>query len=552
MTFGTCLGLIKGCFGGTDKGCSGGLTPAGTEKRALEAYRVNLALWCCTTVQGVRFKGFCVFSGPEGRRMEHPELIRESIPFTDFQPPPESRQLLRAEYQETFEKAYNELFAKFSVKGRMPGNDASMIIRMIELDESFHELVKFDAATGKVYFSAKYNSIDDVMNDIWMRAAMYKITLSPQTRRDIVQTILRRPLNTFNSIHLWVETMRRNKPEHCPLDDLLEWFDYSNPHDEPMYREFWDHFFRSVAVHIVSSYKGSPFPSEIVPILVGSQGIGKSRFCQYVATSPDYFVDLGNKQHALGSPDTLRMIAGKIVAELGEMSIWKKTDVESVKSFVTQVVDSWVPKYKEGVVEFKRSAFFMGNSNEERYLRDFSGNRRWFPVLIKEIREGLFERPDIMRRVWGWYLDLAVGVIDRGDYRSLQVPKRLHDFFEIKRNNAIDTGTDGDFLVQTVLRLEAEEMKTAPMAEWVYISPQEVARSYYGEASRAAYNFPKILAKVCKDLGYEISVNRRVNGVQTKHHRVPFAVARDREKEEDAPVVVPVKEIKAENPLGIF
>jgi len=487
--------------------------------------------------------------------MDHSELIRQSVPFTDFDEPPKSKTIAYDEWHEIFEKANNELFTKFSVKGKMPGNDAGMLIKLIELDETFHDLLKFDAATGKVLFSAKYNSIDDVMNAIWIRGAMYKITLSPQSRRDIIQTILRRPLNTINSIRLWVETMRESCPPINPLGELMKFFVYQNEADGPMYEVFWDTFFRSVSVHIVSSYLGVPFPSELVPILVGKQGVGKSRFCQYLATSPDLFIDLGNKQHALGSPDTLRMIAGKIVAELGEMSIWKKTDVESVKSFVTQTVDSWVPKYKEGVVEFKRSTFFIGNSNEDKYLRDFSGNRRWFPVLIDYIDEKLFDYPEIMKRVWGWYLEAAMPVIKSGDYKSIQVPKILHDFFEMKRNDAIDTGNDGDFLVSTVLAVEAEMVRDNPMAKWITINPQEVAARYYGDAHRAAHNFRKVLAKICRDLGYEVSVNQRVAGMVVKVHRVLFVTAKDRGVDPGATIDYADVILRAKadsNPKGIF
>lgn len=488
--------------------------------------------------------------------MDHPELIRLSVPFTDFSEPPESRQVAHAEWKETFEKAYNELFTKYSIKGRMPSGDAAMILRLIELDEGFHELVKFDSATGRVYFSAKYKTIDDVMNDIWMRAAMYKITLSPQSRKDIVQTIMRRPLNTFNSIMIWVETMRIEKPETNPLNDLLEHFVYQNMVDAGMYAVFWDAFFRSVSVHIISSYHGVPFPSEIVPILVGTQGIGKSRFCQYLATSPDLFIDLGNKQHALGSPDTLRMIAGKIVAELGEMSIWRKTDVESVKSFVTQTVDSWVPKYKEGVAEFKRSTFFIGNSNEDKYLRDYTGNRRWFPVLIDHIEESLFEKPELIKKVWGWYLDGAMDVIKSGDYRCIKISKELNSFFEIKRNDAIDTGNDGDFLVSSVLSVEYELMRDNPLAEWIYLNPQDVAAKYYGDASRAQKDFRKVLAKVCRDLGYETSVSHRVSGSVVKVHKIAFKDARERKHEQVQEVIInlPRRGEKKEdvNPMGIF
>lgn len=475
--------------------------------------------------------------------MALPELISKAVTFSDLEPISTHRHKAFEDHENMTTRCGSYLRANFGhpKTGMLPQGDTRVIMEMIELDTDFHDLVKFDEATGKVYHSTIYKTVDDIKIAILRRGGLYGLNFSRNTRDDIIGLVLARPGNILNSTKMWVQKMETYCPQQDPLPKLLSYFQYTSEDDKELYNRFWNLFFRSASTHIISSYLGQPYPSEIVPVLVGKQGIGKTRFCEYLATSPDMYIDLGNKHSALGSPDSLRLISGKIVAELGEMSIWRRADAETVKSFVTQKVDSWIPKYKESPVEFKRSCFFIGNSNSEAFLRDFTGNRRWFPVHVDQICQELFDDERLIREVWGYYLEYAKDLILRGDYREIQVDKELNDFFEIKRASAIDTGNDGDFLKEVVLGMESsllEQLK--PSEDWIWIYPKSVASAYFGEASRANKQFKDILSKVCRDLGYETSVSKKDGNKVTRAHRIHRQAARDRFREEPKPQPVKV------------
>ena len=480
--------------------------------------------------------------------MALPDIISKGVSFSDLEPISAGRLKSYEDHESMIVSCASELRRDFANQrtGALPQGDTRVFVSMIEADTDFHDLVKYDEATGRVYHSTHYKSVDDIKIGILRRGGVYGLNISKQSRDDILGLVLSRPGNTLNSIKMWAQKMATYTPKSDPLPKLLEYFKYSSPDDVEKYNKFWSLFFRSASTHIVSSYLGAPYPSEIVPVLVGRQGIGKTRFCEYLATSPDMYVDLGNKHAALGSPDSLRLISGKVVAELGEMSIWRKTDAESVKSFVTQKVDSWVPKYKESPVEFKRSCFFIGNSNSESFLRDFTGNRRWFPVHVDQISPDLFDNERLIREVWGWYLEYAQDLIMKGDYREIQVDKELTEFFEEKRSNAIDTGNDGDFLKEVIMGIELAALDTIkPQEEWIWISPKAVASAYFGEASRANRQFKDILSKVCSDLGYEVSVCHKKAKAVYREHRISYAKAKERHSEElpikTSPIIVPIE-----------
>ena len=63
----------------------------------------------------------------------------------------------------------------------------------------------------------------------------------------------------------------------------------------------------------------------------------------------------------------------------------KKSDVESVKRFITTLTDRYRPAYGRRVVSIPRSCVFAGSTNESSYLRDSTGNRRFWPVKCGDI-----------------------------------------------------------------------------------------------------------------------------------------------------------------------
>lgn len=123
---------------------------------------------------------------------------------------------------------------------------------------------------------------------------------------------------------------------------------------------------------------GTKFDS--VLILNGPQGIGKSTLFSKLAgqwfSDSLAVTDMRDKS----GPEKLQ---GYWILELGELAGMKKTDVETIKSFISRVDDKYRASYGTNVESHPRQCVIVGSTNNENgFLRDITGNRRFWPVRI--------------------------------------------------------------------------------------------------------------------------------------------------------------------------
>ena len=84
---------------------------------------------------------------------------------------------------------------------------------------------------------------------------------------------------------------------------------------------------------------------------------------------------------------------GKWIIELAELSSVSKTEVEHVKAFITRTEEKFRPAYGRNEIAYQRRCVFIGTTNRTDYLRDETGNRRFWPIKLETvdvdaIREG--------------------------------------------------------------------------------------------------------------------------------------------------------------------
>lgn len=112
-------------------------------------------------------------------------------------------------------------------------------------------------------------------------------------------------------------------------------------------------------------------------VLVGPQGAGKSSL----------LAKLGRKWFS----DSLRSFENKEagehlqagwIFEIGELSAMKRTEVEEVKAFLSKTEDRYRVAFDRQVSEFPRKCVFFGTTNTRDFLRDATGNRRFWPVEV--------------------------------------------------------------------------------------------------------------------------------------------------------------------------
>lgn len=116
-------------------------------------------------------------------------------------------------------------------------------------------------------------------------------------------------------------------------------------------------------------------------VLEGEQGIGKSTALSILAGQ--WFADTGI---VLGDKDSYQALRRVWLYEFAELSSLRSArDVERVKSFVSSPSDHYRPSYGRRTIDFPRQCVFAGSTNEDTYLSDRSGNRRFWPVKCGRI-----------------------------------------------------------------------------------------------------------------------------------------------------------------------
>jgi len=72
------------------------------------------------------------------------------------------------------------------------------------------------------------------------------------------------------------------------------------------------------------------------------------------------------------------------LAELGSMA--RARNHTAVKAFISRQVDAYRPPYGRVTVEVPRTSVFVGTTNEDEFLTDATGNRRYWPIRADATR----------------------------------------------------------------------------------------------------------------------------------------------------------------------
>lgn len=117
---------------------------------------------------------------------------------------------------------------------------------------------------------------------------------------------------------------------------------------------------------------------DTMPILIGRQGAGKSTLIR----------TLGKKWYADGlstfeGKEAAENIQGKWIIEAGEMAGYTKAEENASKQFLSRQVDVFRQAYGRRTQEYPRRCVFFGSTNQYEFLKDITGNRRFWPVDIE-------------------------------------------------------------------------------------------------------------------------------------------------------------------------
>ena len=132
--------------------------------------------------------------------------------------------------------------------------------------------------------------------------------------------------------------------------------------------------------------------------LRGRQGLGKSALIAKLGGEwfSDSFTTMQGK-------DAYEQVQGVWLMEVGELAGMRKAEAETIKLYISKQVDRFRPAYGRRLQEFPRQCIFIGTTNEMQFLRDTTGNRRFWVVDTPNTpRLSIWDdlTPEVVRLIW--------------------------------------------------------------------------------------------------------------------------------------------------------
>ena len=178
------------------------------------------------------------------------------------------------------------------------------------------------------------------------------------------------------------------------FDSAQDWLNGLEWDGVPRVEEFFTKYFgmadtpyhRAAALYTFTAMAGrvlSPgCKADMMPIFSGGQGTKKTSFIKALVPDEVFYAEISFHE----SDDNMaRKMRGKFVGEVAELDGFGTKAVEGVKAYMSRTHEEWIPKYQEFPTSYPRRSICIGTTNDNEFLGDKTGNRRFLPMTVGEI-----------------------------------------------------------------------------------------------------------------------------------------------------------------------
>lgn len=201
---------------------------------------------------------------------------------------------------------------------------------------------------------------------------------------------------------------------------------------------------------------------DTVLVLIGPQGIGKTQILRKLGK--EWFSD---SLTTVQGKEAYEQLQGRWIVELGEMSATKKADVDAIKLFISKESDIYRAAYDRHVEVNKRQCVFFGTTNEHDFLRDKTGNRRFWPIKVG-VREPINSvhslTDDVVDQIWAesvWHYKSGEKIYLNDEQERLALEAQ-----DLHLDESPKTGLVNEFL-EMKLPESWDDMSTYSRREWL-------------------------------------------------------------------------------------
>jgi len=218
---------------------------------------------------------------------------------------------------------------------------------------------------GPLDVGRELTDLDDIKIKTWL-SKKWKVEVSENA---IANTTLQLGKeNAFHPVQRYLKSIQWDGVSR--LDSLL--LKYCGATGEAEYLSAVGRKFMVAAVARVF-HPGVKF--DHVLILEGAQGIGKSTFVSTLGGqwTSDTLRDISGK-------DVIDDMRGRWLIEIGELASLNRAEANDLKAFITRTHDVARKAYGRRSQTYPRQCVFVGTTNDDEYLKDSTGGRRFWPV----------------------------------------------------------------------------------------------------------------------------------------------------------------------------
>jgi putative DNA primase/helicase len=238
---------------------------------------------------------------------------------------------------------------------------------------------------------------------------------------------------------------------------------------------------------------------DYMPILHGDQGLGKSS--AFRALAAPYFMDTPFR---IGDKDSYLSLQGVWLVEFAELESMSKAESTAIKAFVTSPEDRFRPPYGSRMTKVPRRSVLCGTTNADTFLKDATGDRRFWPVHVSEVRADLIEAcrdqmfAEALERLQSSDPEVARYYPTRAEERELFVPEQ-------DRWRRGDPWTDylADYLSRAAEETDVQEV--APCKRGFFTAQELFSRALQIKAERIdnAQLMATRIGNCMKELGFK-------------------------------------------------
>ncbi|MGV0910855.1 VapE domain-containing protein [Martelella sp. FOR1707] len=251
-----------------------------------------------------------------------------------------------------------------------PDNVRYALMRL-GVDARRNLFINADEITGQGLDDRDLNEIIEILSSKFLRDLHFKASPSA-VKRELIAVAhdqAYHPVIDYLDGLAWDGTPR--------IDTWLR--DYCGAEDSELNRAFGS----KLLIAGVRRIKQPGVKFDTMLVLEGPQGAGKSGLAERLAVRKEWFC--GNLDLKSDDKTKAELLARAWIVECQELDGMNHTTSQSLKKFLSTDTDNYRKAYGHDARGYRRHCIIIGTTNEDAYLRDLTGNRRFWPVKVGEI-----------------------------------------------------------------------------------------------------------------------------------------------------------------------